>query len=408
MPASENTDTKYHYTYIHNVFANFYRDTLDYFSTHVYPRFEYNVISTYEKAVEYISKNTQYDREIDKPLLPALILNPSGDFSLADANAGGSQLWRFPNLAPGMIKTISPPIYQDQQILITPGYLRIKGEIELIMLLNSFYEYCDLRILMLQICGGFERWIYPSFFSTFIILPEELVNYRYTNEYTGLSYKLDWSSAGAENRLIKTTNINELVVPCSIRPQYKLMSMSDGSTRYGGSDKLAEWRLIVNLEYEVEIPHFLLLESDYLAQGIDLEVRCGSCFSEYSDFKPPVNRELVDYRWDWGIDSTSSTVIMPTDATSSDPVYVGEFIYKTRYAHVITSEEADSETNVTIDLPEQILNQRLLIVNSRYGQLSYGDHFIIENDGWDLVIKVANVNLVEDQIIELYVYERQY
>ena len=400
-----NTQKNYSYTYIHNVFANFYRDSLDYFTTHVYPRFEYSVIATYEKAVEYISKTDQYNREIDKPLLPALILNPSGDFGLADTNAGGNQLWRFPNLAPGLIKRISPPIYQDQQVIITPGYLRLKGEIELIMLLNSFYEYCDIKILLLQIFGGMERWIYPFFFSSFIILPDELVNYRYTNEYTGLTYKLDWESAGAVDQLVKTTDINELVVPCSIRPQYKLMGISDGSTKYGG-DKLAEWRLTATLEYEVEIPHFLLLESDYLVQEMNLEVRYGSCFSEYANYKPPVNREINDFSQQFGIDATSSTVIIPTDATSSEPEFIGEFIYKTRYFHVITKSESESTINITIDLPEQISDERTLIVNSKSGQLAYGDHFVIDNDGWDLTIKVDNVPLVESQIIELYVYER--
>ena len=411
---AQPSETKWAYTYIHNVFANFYRDSLDFFADYLYPRFEYNVIATYDKAVEYISKKEQYNRETDMPMLPAIILNPSGDFGLADAIAGGHQLWRFPNLAPGMIKRISPPIYSDQNVIVTPGYIRLKGEMEFIMLLNSFYEYCDVKLLMIQTFGGFERWIYPRYFTTFIILPEELINYRYTNEYTGESYILDWDSAGAEEQLVKTTNINELVVPCSILPQYKLMSLSDASTKYGGTDSLAEWKLTATVEYEIEIPHFLLLESDYLAQGINLEIRTGSCYSEYSDFQPPANRTLEDYTWDWGLDSTSSILIdselttpmvkIPTDATSENQIYIGDFIFKTRYMHVITNAEAHSQTNVEIDIPEQVTNERMVLVNSKDGLLSYGDHYIFSDDGWTLIIRINYVKLKEGQVIEMYMY----
>lgn len=402
---AERSETRWNCTYIHNVFANFYKDSLDYFSTYLYPRFKYTVISTYSKAVEYLEKKEQYNREIDKPILPALILNPSGDFGLADANAGGRQLWRFPNLAVGMIKRISPPIYQDEQVMVTPGYLRLKGEIELIMLLGSFYEYCDVKLLMLQIFGGFERWIHPRFFTTFIILPEELINYRYTNEYTGMSYVLNWDSAGSKDQLVKTTSLNELVIPCSILPKYKLMSLSDASTRYGGTDKLADWRLTAMIEYEIEIPHFLLLESDYLAKGLNLEVRSGSCFSEYSDYQQPVNRTLIDYHWDWSLDSTSSNVITAPDATSYDPIYIGDFVFKTRYFHEITESETKSIIDVDITLPEQITDERLLLVNSKNGSLSYGDHYIIVDDGWTLRIKIAYVTLEVGMFIELYIYE---
>ena len=88
--------TRWRYHFIHNVYAHFFNDMLEYFSTYHYPRFEYTVVGTYDKAVEYLEKCQQYERETDKPLLPALILNPSGEFDNADALSGGKQLWRFP------------------------------------------------------------------------------------------------------------------------------------------------------------------------------------------------------------------------------------------------------------------------------------------------------------------------
>ena len=34
----------------------------------------------------------------------------------------------------------------------------------------------------------------------------------------------------------------------------------------------------------------------------------------------------------------------------------------------------------------------------------YGDHYILENDGNDLTIKVDNVDLEEGMVIEIFIY----
>ena len=113
----------------------------------------------------------------------------------------------------------------------------------------------------------------PAFkFNSFIILPEELINYEYYNEVTGLRYNLDWSQCGAWNQLVETTARNEYVIPCKIKPRFRFTAMSDGSTRLGGTEKLPDWRLSFTVEYEVEVPSFIILESDYLAENISFNI----------------------------------------------------------------------------------------------------------------------------------------
>ncbi len=413
------------YFFIHNVYANFFKDTLDYFSLCLYPRFEYRVVATYDKAVEYLTKQGQFEREPDMPLFPALILNPSGDFELADTIAGGKQLWRFPYLAPGFAKYIWDPIYKDANTEVNVGFIRIQGDIELLMLLNSFYEYCDLRMMLLQIFAGFERWIYPRFFSTFIVLPPNLVNYEYSNEYTGLTYKLDWASAGAENMIVRTTAQNELVIPAEIKPLFKLTGFSDNSARYGGMDKLADWRLGATIHYEIEVPSWLILKSDYLVENIDITLKAGSAYSAYDLFDVPVNRTLHTVSYFRPYDETSSSEI---SIISQGSVYVGgvaegeeledidatcvttfegDYVFKTRYFHIVTEAEANSTVDVDIGIPETIDDLKALVVNSKWGELKYGDHYIVFNDGDSLRIKVVNVDLYEGQIIELYIYEKE-
>jgi hypothetical protein len=390
------------YFFIHNVYANFFKDALDYFSLHLYPRFEYKVVGTYDKAVEYLNKQCELNREADKPNLPALVLNPSGDFDLADANAGGKQLWRFPNLAPGMVKRVFEPVYQDQNIQIDVGFIRIQGDIELLMLLNSFYEYCDLKMLFLQIFGGYERWIYPQFFNTFIILPEELVNYEYTNPYTGLHYNIDWNSAGAYDKLVKTIAKNELVLPCNIKPIYKLTSVNDASNRYGGADQIADWRLGATIRYEIEIPAFLVLQTDYLVENVDINIYAGSVFSVY-DHSVPAFQLSYRKEYDWGLDATSNSVI--TDATC-EGVYEHEYDFNTRFFHVVTQAEVDSTSNLQINLGFTVDDLNTLRLNSRFGEMYYGDHYMLINNDSTILINEENVELVNGMVIEIYIYKR--
>ena len=414
------------YHFIHNVFANFFKDTLDFFVC-VYPRFEYTVIGTYEKSVEYINKQCQYNREVDKPLFPALILNPSGEFNTADANAGGRQLWRYPNLAPTFSKRLFDPIYKDQHIQMFPGFLRIKGDIELIMLLNSFYEYCDMRILLINIFGGMDRVIYPKFFSSFIILPESFINYEYTNEYTNENYIIDWTGAGASEKLVKTTAQNEMVLPLNIKPQYTLTSIADGSNKYGGLDNLPEWKLVSTISYEIEIPNYLVIESDFLAQGINLNINYGSTYSKNNNYDIPANQTIYDIAWDFGLNENENTPDKLEDLNIIDTtstITYDDYVYQNRYFHIITAAEADSTSNIEITLPEQILDPKILIVNSKDGKLIYGDHYIITNNGWTLEIKTGEtqtefinqcppksitehyVYLEEGWVLELYVYKK--
>lgn len=392
--------TRYHYEFIHNVFSCFYEDALEYFAGYLQPRMEHTIVSTYDKAVEYLTKVDQYDREVDQPNLPALILNPSGDFNISEN--GGMQFWRFPNLAPGLIKRLFYPIYQDNNIVVTCGFSRFKGEIELIALVNSVYEYMDLKVLYLQIFGGVNRIIYPSVFNGFIILPEELYNYQYTNEYTGKSYTMDWAGAGASDRLIKTTNKTEHIYPVNMRPWFRLTGMSDGSTKYGGTDKLAEWRLVTTIEYEIEAPSFIVLETDYLAENLKMNINMGSTYSVYSSYQPPMNRSILKTHWDWELNEESDSEL-DTDATASI-VFTKDLIFKTRYYHIVTESEAESETDVDVTLPETIDDPDYLLVNYRYGTMDYGDHYTIINNGETLRIKVDNTTLVKNTAIELYVY----
>lgn len=392
----------YHYDFVHNVMSNFFKDTLDYLS-YVYPRFEYRLMGTYDKAVSYINSQTATSSEIDKPNLPAIILDPSGDFQLADPNTGSIQHWRFPNLASGLVKRLFNPIYMDEHVRLSPGFTRLKGNMEVIILLNSFYEYTDVRILLMQLFAGFDRWTYPVLCNTFIVMPDDLINYQYANSVTGETYTVDWASAGATQVLVKTTNRNEWVFPVLIKPIMKMTGLSDGSEKYGGTDGLTEWKLNLELEYELEVPSFMIVETDFLVDNLTLNIHVGSEFSIY-EWKPPTNRMISHFEWETGIvPNTNNTHFqLGQESIKTEDI---KLVFKRKYFYQYTSQDVDSTENLIIPLEEPITRPVFLILNSVFEKLEYWDHWDLDTTSNSIILKVENVNFNEDEMLEINVYE---
>jgi len=403
MADSHKIETRYNYFWIHNVFGSFIKDTMDYFADYLYPRITWKVIGTYDKAVEYYNKTILLGRESDQPQLPGLILDPSGDFNVDETY--GKFLYRFPNLAPGQLKYVYDPIYQDENILITVGFSRFIGEINFIGLMSSFYEYYDMKVFLNLIFGGNDRPIYPRYFTSFIILPEEIKSYKYENDVTGLSYNLNIENS--YSRLVKTTNTNEVVFPVNIKPLYKLTGMSDASNRLGGTTNLPSYKLNFTVAYEIELPTFLVLESDYLAKTVKININYGSCYSvnnSYSLSTVPDSINEIDSTVDLGLDATSnSTVTFPEEATVTD---LGFMSFKTRYYYIATHSDETSTTYIDITIPETIVDKDLLKVNTKQGLLVYGDEYTIEESGTIIRINKTVVSITQGDVIELYIYKR--
>jgi hypothetical protein len=413
MADQDKIPTRYQYRFINNVFGSFAKDILDWFANSVFPEYEWwKVVGTYDKAVQYIAQNSQYGRETDMPMKPALILNPSGDFDFEETS--GRQLWRFPNLAPGLISRIFEPIYQDQNVMINVGFSRLKGELELMALVTSFYQYYDVKMYLGLLFGGKDRYIYPQWFNSFVIIPPEISNYQYSNPYTGVSYTLNIPDTST--KLIKSTNTTEVIYPCRILPRFKLTGISDGSSRLGGTDKLPEWRLNFTIEYEIEVPSFLILETDYIVKDLKVNIKYGSCYSANSLYNTDqIPQEITSFTDEMIYSDATSGETLELDSTT--PVIINQVTetgtikkernleFKTRYFHIVTKDEEESTTTIEFALPEVILNPECLIINSKGGTLMYGDNYLISLDGETLTINKVYVTLLEGDILELFVYK---
>lgn len=404
----------YTYSFIHNVFGHFIKDTMDYFVEYLYPRFNWKVIGTYDKAVEYINKQNEYNRDTDMPIKPGLILNPTGDMNLDETY--GKMAARYPQFGLGLVKYMFNPIYRDEDVLVNVGFTRLKGEIEFIALLPSFYEYFDFKIFLLNLCRGTNRKIYPIFFDTFITIPTELYNYTYTNDITGESHTLNWDTYGVHDQLLLSTNTTEKVYPVRVLPIYTLTSISDASTRFGGMQNLPDWKLSFTFEYELDIPSFIVLQSDYIATDLKMDLRVGSAYSINNDPNNDDNEQNVDGVVPSFRHTFNSHMNFSYDTTSDYKITYPEIAelfdfedlqFNTRYYHILTQEQVSSLIDIEIDLPENIDDYKYIIVFSKLGQLLSGDDYLLTDNGNKLLLKVKLLHeLSFGDILEIYVYRR--
>lgn len=278
MSNPRNTKVEHHH-YINNCMGMFYRGTLNYFASELYP-FRYKVIATYNKAVEFFNKKLEEGQEIDSQILPAITLDPSGEF-LPDERSGRF-MWQYPNLYPSFGAKLFDSIYKDNQIMVTPVFTRFSGTLEMICWLSSVYEYIDFRTLIIMWSGGINRVVRPEHLWSYIVMPDEILNYEYKNNLNvgEQPYQIDWRSTESVVTLIRNMNQEKIVYPVLLSPWLQIESISDGSQKHPGTD-LASYKLSISFRYEIDLPTFLHVKSDWKLENIKVAVNMGDVHTQY-------------------------------------------------------------------------------------------------------------------------------
>jgi len=281
MPGYDNK-TKEHQNnnlfFIHNCFGSFFSGVLNWFADDFYPRFNYKVIGTYDKSVEFFKKKKELGVDASSNLLPSITLDPTLDFS--NDERAGKFLWQYSRYAPAMGVRLWKSIdLREQDILITPVFSRYQGTFEVIFWLSSIYELMDFRVALLQFCGGFQRWCRPEFFWTYLILPDAIENYEKED-----GYNIDWGNTLSDVIHVDTINKHRRVVPIALDPMWRLESFSDASTKYGG-DQIAEYKLSASFAYEINLPTYIVT-SEHVDAKILLSLSLGNAYTKYPLISP--------------------------------------------------------------------------------------------------------------------------
>lgn len=387
--------------FTHMIMSHFYKDTLDYFSVKLYPRFKYRLISTYNKAVQYMRDQQNIKQEINNPLKPAIILDPNLDLDLSDYL--GKQFFRFPqflNANSSLNRRMLCNIYQDSNIMLNLLHTRIKGEIKITTFLCSVYELIDFRIMLLNLFGGTGRYIYPMAFKSYFVLPSELSAYSYNNDVTNETYKIDLSQVGVKSQLIETINTNEFIYPIQLKPWFKLMSINDESSK-SSTDDLEDFVLSATIEFELEIPTCLVLYKDYLATHTILNIGYESMFSDNEHVQIPqtINQFRVDADYKMQPGKDGYPVKDPDITVSETDNYnlIKTSIYKITKTDLLKG-------NVNINLEFNIDSNYGIIVTNSYKSLSPKIDY--EVNYLESYISLDLKNYKENDIIQLFIYKK--
>jgi len=264
--------------FVHNSFGSFYSGVLNWFADELYPRFQYRLVGTYEKAVQFFKDRQTHGIDLNEKILPSITLDPMLDFSQEER--GGRFLWQHSTYAPGIGMRLFKGIdLKEQDILLTPVFSRYQGTFEITFWLSSVYELIDFRVALLQFCGGYQRWLRPEFFWSYLILPDEIEHYEKED-----GTEIDWGNSYADLLHVDTINKHKLAVPIPLDPIWRLESLGDSSTKYGG-DQLTEYKMSGTFGYEINIPTYIVL-SRGLDPRLKLTFSIGKTYSKYPLVSP--------------------------------------------------------------------------------------------------------------------------
>lgn len=251
----------YNLFFVNNSLGTFYKSMLDFFEKDFYHRFKLGTISTYDRSIQifkqYLKDNNKDTYAIS---LPAVSLEPSADIDIDEKT---NFLWKYQNLSGGFGKYLYDPIYEDDKVKIYPIFNRYVGNFTVHMFLNSIYEFTDLQIRSLQYFGGKNRPMKINFISTFMHVPIDIVQYEYENDVLNIKRSLDWSTTPIKYDIMSSTGRNEFLYPMQLEPIIKLTGLSSNVNSRSGQGEISEFKLDLSFEYEIEVPGFLVIETDY-------------------------------------------------------------------------------------------------------------------------------------------------
>lgn len=353
-----------HYVFINNVFGAMFRGIADFFRREMFPRSKDLVIGTYYKAVQHYTTIINKAGPKHGSRYPFISMDPRIDFEPDDPS--GRFLHGYPNFERRFAARLyKPDIYSDDNVTISPVLNRYKGTIELILWCSSIFETIDYRTWIYQFFGGMGRPIQPKVINTFYILPDEFYYFTHDNPYTEQTYQLDWTNETTEARLIKNINKNKYVFPFDLVPRITLMSVGDGSEKYGAGDTLGEHRIDVELEWECSLPTHLVLLSQNLPtyDRFIFEVESGGQYVK-----------ALEGTGDYAPDSFIG-IGTTTDTTSPTTV---DLVYDQEYSYILTSDDIakiNNEEDVEITLLDPLSDTKYVRVYAKHGQMEQGDHF---------------------------------
>jgi len=387
-------ETHQHF-YINNCFGSFFRGVLNYFGEVFYDRFEYKVLGSYDKSVEFFNKKKQLGSEVDTNLLPSITLDPTYDFQPAEV--GGLFFWQSQNFAPGQARMLfdSYEGFEDQSLEITPIFSKYQGNFELIFWVNSVYELLDIRTYLFQWSGGYRRKLRPELFESFIVLPEGLTDFKY-KDIDDNDVAIDFDKSDLFIKKITNVNQDRSTMPVLLSPMFWFDNIADASNKYGG-DGIAEYKLSVSVSFEIDIPTYVVVTPYMGLEKLNLSFSMDAVYSRYGP-SPQYDETSGKYIKD---SEGNIPKMYSSHEIADEPPKNNQFSQRAYYSFT-ASDEVITALPFEIDNPFDVSNDETkIIVVSYSGQLVYGQDWTFNDDKSKILVQVSPV---DGELVEFYLY----
>ena len=235
--------------------------------TRVYNKFKHVIIGSFNKAVLYLEQlnndpNVTTEHGMYKDL-PMMIYTPTLEEPVPQLDF----LWNYPNMYPYMSQWNRPPIMFEDGTMLTLTTRRMQGNIDLRIFVDSQPEEHDIQMSFLNFFRGLNT-VYPLNNMTMDVCLSDKI--KMLTDYDE-EVVLDLANSNISHKLIKATNQYEYTIPIATTPHLKLASLSDASTFYGGTE-FAEFALSGSIQYEIEVPAVLTLQTHMNVKSIEFNV----------------------------------------------------------------------------------------------------------------------------------------
>lgn len=249
------------------------------------PGFKFKLLTPTDKPIQRIKQEEENVRSIQSPPLPSLAVTPV----IEGLTEQWQKPWNSSMLAPRLGSSMSYPIFRTEDYVVRYVTRRVTGRMDFNIVTSSYMEANDIMMAFYDRMYGLNKWLYVKEVNLFFIIPEEVV--FYTED--GGRIVVDWSDTRLSRQFIRSINTNKYLYTLKHHPSIRLTSIADASNFYGGADTLPTYGLSGSIEFEIEIPVYITLETDYLVKEIKLQLGLGTLYFPESVYNYLHYREFV-------------------------------------------------------------------------------------------------------------------
>lgn len=215
-------------------------------------------LQTYRQQVETVNQGDLIDYGL--PLI-SYTINIDGPAETVDST------WRSSKLNIGHARVIYEPFYKDDDLELRIVYRRFKGTIDLNIFCSSQPEQLDIQMSFIDSFISLNKFIVAPL-RVFTIIPDSFL----ATDIHGVQINRVFKKENISRDFIEAVNERAYYLGCNTNSQIRLVSLTPSNKLYGGKD-LPEFTLTGSMEFEVDIPQYILAWSSCVFQlNLDISV----------------------------------------------------------------------------------------------------------------------------------------